>query len=212
MSAKEDIRIPLEPDYYYHIYNQGNYLGNVFLKEDNYTYFLRKLASYMSGYFKFYAYCLLPNHFHLLIKVKPAKQILKQTKLDYPNKKIPLNKELTPSIFAQKMASERLRHFFISYSKSINKQENRRGSLFVKIFRRKKVYSDSYLKELIWYIHNNPVKHNICKDYKDYQWSSYKSFLSNKNSLLRREEVLDWFENRKNFIAYHELRSKNEAF
>ncbi len=223
MSTRSDITIPLSPDYYYHIFNRGNNKRNIFLSEANYSYFLSQLKKYMGGYFHFYVFALLPNHFHLLIRVKDRKTIIKSAMKDFPNGIRKIKKEEfanklheysrnNKTEFLEMIVSEKFRRFFLSYAKSINKENNFTGSLFQKYFRRKRITTEEYLKELVWYIHNNPEKHNICKSYKKYQWSSYQSFLSGKDSLLMRQEVFDWFENRENFIAYHELRSKNEAF
>jgi len=210
MSASEDITIPLEPDCYYHIYNRGNNSEVIFYTEENYKYFLKKFDSYMSGYFNVFCYCLLPNHFHFLIKVKSLNEILSQIKIDFlkdlapervdlENLKVFLNLK-NPEYYI----SEKFRRFFLSYAKSINKQQERKGSLFQKYFRRKKINSDEYFRGLVWYIHNNPVNHKIYSDYKTYKWSSYHRILQNNHSKLIKSEVIEWFENRDNYILFHE--------
>ncbi|MEQ9287530.1 MAG: hypothetical protein RIG77_11505 [Cyclobacteriaceae bacterium] len=62
--------IPFEANNYYHIYNRGNNGGNIFFKEENYAYFLKQYDAYLSGFLETYAFSLLPNHFHFLIRVK----------------------------------------------------------------------------------------------------------------------------------------------
>lgn len=200
MSAKNDISIPLEPDCYFHIYNRGNNTNNIFYNEDNYKYFLKKLDFYMSGYFHFFCYCLIPNHFHLLIRVKSESELLLQIKSDFPNLKDLENLKL------ENLISEKFRRFFLSYSKSINKQQDRTGSLFQKYFRRKKINTDDYFRGLVWYIHNNPVKHDVCEDYKTYQWSSYQRILIDKPSKLNKKEVFEWFGSIDNYITFHESK------
>jgi hypothetical protein len=69
MPAK-DYYPTLEPNNFYHIYNRGVNGTQLFYKKDNYYYFLEKYAQYLSAYLDTYAYCLLGNHFHLLVKVK----------------------------------------------------------------------------------------------------------------------------------------------
>jgi putative transposase len=167
MSTYADLTIPLEPDFYYHIYNRGNNSQKTFFIPDNYVYFLKKLNEYMSGYFFFYCYCLLPNHFHLLIRVKDKKTVFKSAHNDFSSLKDFNNKK--PEYFV----SERLRRFFLSYSKSLNKQQNRYGSLFQKNFRRRKINSEEYFRELVRYIHLNPISHNISDNFNNYPWSSY---------------------------------------
>ena len=66
---------PLQPGTFYHVYNRGNNGENIFYKKENYPYFLRKLDQYLSPYLDVFAYCLLPNHFHFLIKTKEVRFI-----------------------------------------------------------------------------------------------------------------------------------------
>ena len=92
---------------------------------------------------------------------------------------------------------------FNSYAQSINKANNRTGSLFEERFRRILVDSDAYFTELIYYIHHNPQKHGFVKDFRAYPQSSYHSHLSKAMTRLRREEVWDWFGNKDEFEKFH---------
>lgn len=74
---------PLFPEAYYHIYNHANSEHNLFFQVENYRHFLKKLNHYLNGYVEFHAYCLMPNHFHLLVWVNPAMQILEVAKQDF---------------------------------------------------------------------------------------------------------------------------------
>jgi len=223
MSAKDDITIPLEPNCYFSIFNEGNNSENLFYNSENYRYFLIKLDIYMSEYFYFYSYCLLPNHFHLLIKVKSGKEILQQALIDFPtgvrsikgfqeedvityikNPDLLNLKDLANLSLPQKLTSEKFRRFFLSYAKSINKQQKRKGSLFRKYFRRKKISSIENIKLTIWDIHRNPIKHNIYKDYKTYKWSSFNKILQNEQSKLEKNEVIMWYNNKENYLKFHE--------
>ena len=66
----------LYPGEYFHIFNRGNNRENVFYKPENSAYFLKKHTKYLLPILDTYAYCLLPNHFHLLVRVKNVEQIL----------------------------------------------------------------------------------------------------------------------------------------
>ena len=68
---------PLQPDSFYHIYNRGINGENIFKQERNYSYFLKKYALYIEPVAETYAYCLLKNHFHLLIRTRSEEEILK---------------------------------------------------------------------------------------------------------------------------------------
>jgi len=67
--------IPLQPGQYYHLYNRGNNRENIFREERNYTYFLRLYAKHIEPVAETYAYCLLRNHFHVLVKIRDAEHL-----------------------------------------------------------------------------------------------------------------------------------------
>lgn len=174
---------PLIQGNYYHIYNRANSRERLFHFDDNYFYFLHKYASYLANYVDTFAYCLLPNHFHLFVR-------LKQT-ISSPDES-PIT------------ASNQFRKFFITYSQAINKQQNRTGSLFQKPFRRVPVENETHFHALIFYIHANCQKHNPAVDFRHYPFSSYQTYLSDKPTLLKRDEILDMFDGREAFIRFHE--------
>ncbi|NHE57172.1 transposase [Cyclobacterium plantarum] len=151
----------------YHLYNKA--IGNekLFPREENYAYFLEKYHHYLNDKLETLAFCLIPNHFHFLVKAK----------------------ENTTNGLIVKAFSD----FLNSYSKSINKALGRNGALFQRKFKRKQIDSDDYLTGIVIYIHQNPVKHKLTKDPLDWKYSSYKSYLSKSQSKLNRELVLDWF-------------------
>ncbi len=130
---------PLELGKFYHVFNRGNNKEKIFFKEENYRYFLKTFDQCLSSHVETYAYCLMPNHFHFLIR------ILETPKTD----------EESP-LLAASTVSEQFRKFFIKYSQAINIQEGRSGSLFQKPFKRKEISSNDYLTRVIFYIHANP--------------------------------------------------------
>jgi hypothetical protein len=99
---------------------------------------------------------------------------------------------------------------FQSYALSINKQENRSGSLFTKYFRRILIEDDEYLKYLVFYIHFNSEKHQICDNFRRYRYSSYQSFFSKSISKLNRDEVLDWFGGIEGFKDFHNYNNEEK--
>ncbi len=179
------------PGQYYHVYNRGINRQLIFFDEENYNYFLQQFTKYVSPFVDVYAYCLMPNHFHFFIRVK---EIQTETK---PNK-------LT-------IVEKGFKDFFISYAKSINKRYNRTGALFQYKFKRKEIEDMSYYTWLAYYIHSNPIKAGLVKEFGDWKYSSYSSLISNKPTILLREELLRWFGNREEFILFHELNLKSMA-
>lgn len=174
-------KIDFEEGKIYHIYNRGNAGSLIFFKPKNYKYFLDLLDKYLSENLVVLTYCLLPNHFHLLIKVKCN-----------------INKSDT-----SKLISERFRRLFISYSQAINKQEKRYGSLFQKHFKRIEINKEDYLSRIILYIHLNPFKHGIASDYESYKYSAYQSLISDKPTKLMRDYVINWFGDKETFMNFH---------
>jgi putative transposase len=146
-------RLTLRPDCFYHIFNQGNNGQKIFYKEENFYFFLKKFAYYLTNYLDLYAYCLMTNHFHMLIKLKSTEQIIFSAKQDFEKfpKDLPDLKNLA-DLDLGKFVSKRFNYFFLSYSKSINKQENLSGNLFHKPFRRKFINNSRYLRYVITYI------------------------------------------------------------
>ncbi|MDR1746304.1 MAG: hypothetical protein LBR49_03425, partial [Tannerella sp.] len=114
-------------------------------------------------------------------------------------------RSLRPNRFEayQHFISNQFRLFFMSYSKSINKQTGRKGSLFRDNFKRKQITSLQYLQQAVVYIHRNPVHHGFDIDFRDYRWSSYDRVLEDKITKLKKREVLEWFGDKENYRYVH---------
>lgn len=188
----------LLPSLYYHIYNRGNNGENIFYETKNYTYFLQKWAKHIEPIAETYAYCLLKNHFHFLIKIRDKETLMKHIYANYPIEKA---KKIENDL--SRYLSYQFAHCFNGYAQAMNKGYKRTGCFFEERFERKVVDSELYFTNLIQYIHKNPEKHKFVTDYKDYPYSSYGSFLSIKPTLLQRETVLSWFGNTDQFQKFH---------
>jgi REP element-mobilizing transposase RayT len=176
--------IHLELGNYYHIYNRGTNKGNIFFEERNYEYFLKLYIQYIFPITNTYAYCLMKNHFHLLVRIKPIDE-LADPQLDNP--------------------TQQFSNFFNSYAKSINSTYHRTGGLFEHRFGRILVDSESYFTYLITYIHRNPQKHGFVKDFRTYPHSSYHAIKLNKNSRLETSKVMNWFGDLDSFNYIHQF-------
>jgi len=191
----------LEPNTFYHIFNRGNNRENLFLKPENYAYFIQKYGKYMFPVVDTYAYVLMPNHFHLMVRVR-GREEMESFFREHGNPDFPSLKDLE-SLSPHQIVSELFRRFFMSYAKAINKQEDRVGSLFQKNFKRLVVDSQAYQTNLIQYIHANPQLHGIWDDYKEWPYSSFASLLSDGTTKLQRTEVLGWFGGKDEMMAAH---------
>jgi len=184
--------IPIEEGKFYHIYNRGINGCTIFNEKENYIYFLKLYEKYIEPVAETYAWCLMKNHFHLLVYIKFESDI-KTSDLLYNTVEVP--KKIN--------ASSQFSHLFNSYSQAFNKKYKRTGSLFEANFERKPVENKIYFRDLIFYIHNNPVHHQITERLQDYSWSSYGSVISIKPTKLQRENIIGHFDTAQNFIDYH---------
>jgi REP element-mobilizing transposase RayT len=193
--------IPLLPGHCYHIYNRGNPPENLFRDEENYGYFLARYSYYLSAYVDTLAFCMLKNHFHLLIRVKTLEENLRGLRNLVGSKQ---------GEFKPPNISRQFSHFFNSYSKSINKRYDRTGHLFEERFRRKHIDSQEYLLNTIYYIHFNPQKHGFTDDYRGYPHSSYHRYLDKKSSLIQTKMALEWFQGIGGFVDFHNRTLQND--
>lgn len=186
------------PDTFYHVYNRGINGETLFKEERNYDYFLQRYGTFIPPVANTFAYCLLGNHFHLLIRTKTEKEISEWAKReDREQSKNLADKDASWHI------SKQFATLFKSYALAINKGYNRTGGLFEEPFRRLEVTSEHHFSQLVYYIHVNPQKHGFCSDFRDYPHSSYGSHLSQVSTKLKREEVLEWFGGVNQFREFH---------
>jgi putative transposase len=146
---------------YYHIYNRGNNYQSIFFEEKNYLFFLRQLRKYLvNNILEVIAYCLMPNHYHLLAYLK--------------------NDNLSAA----------MQPFALSYTKAINETYKRVGSLFQGRFQAIYVDNDDYLLHLSRYIHLNPVSAGLVEKAEDWEYSSYLEYIGWRNGTLPQMDVV----------------------
>lgn len=175
---------PIEPGYTYHIFNRGNNKQDVFFEERNYKFFMRKMSYYLPVIGNVYAFCLMRNHYHIVIKIKE--------KEDLPEKY-----RINPwQVFS---------NLLNSYVKLVNLTTNRSGSLFEKNYERKRITTEAYLKEVILYVHLNPVKHQELNNCSDYPYSSAIHYRSDDSLWVNTGFVIDLFGGKENFWHMHEI-------
>ncbi|HNX55347.1 MAG TPA: hypothetical protein PLG33_00785 [Prolixibacteraceae bacterium] len=123
---------PLNYGNFYHIYNRGIDSCNLFTEPDNYEYFLSLYDKYISPVADTYAWVLMPNHFHFLVRLKEEKEIVASLHLTgFQNL----------SGVEVKQPHQHFSNLFNAYTKAFNKHTGRHGSLFERPFKRKLIDS-----------------------------------------------------------------------
>ena len=192
---------PLEYDRYFHIYNRGINGTTLFINNENCEFFLEKYKYYIEPVAETFAWALMSNHFHLLVKIRPEDEIQYIVPKENDTRNFPERKKYNPT--------RQFAHLFDSYAKSFNVENERTGGLFETPFRRIIIENDSYLKYVVYYIHYNPVKHGLVNTLADYQWTSYRTFVSDKPTNLKRGNVFEWFGSKEEFIKFHNYHKEN---
>ena len=141
----------------YHIYNRGNNRGLIFYEVGNYDYFMKLYRKYMSNLADLYAYCLLPNHFHFLLRIHGKEE---HTKI------------------GEEIVSRKFGTFLGSYVKAINTRYKRTGSLFGGRYQKKEIKSENQFISTLVYIHQNPQKHGYVERFQSWPYSSYQNFIN----------------------------------
>ncbi|MFH0804077.1 MAG: transposase [Candidatus Zambryskibacteria bacterium] len=178
------------PDSYYHVFNRGNAKMDIFLDQEDYKFFLWRLKENLfpskaeknrrapsanlpkeryvrkllpPNSFSLVCYCLMPNHFHLLIR---------------QNSKIKI--------------SELMLRVCGSYAKYFNKKYDRVGSLFQDQFKATLINKNNYLLWLSTYIHKNPQKGGLVNKLEDWKWSSYLDYIDqSREDFCDKKIILD---------------------
>jgi putative transposase len=190
-----------EPDEYFHIYNKTVSGIKLFRDDIDSQTFLKRFESYLGGCLDVYAFVLMPNHFHFLVKVKSYENLVIYAKSQVTSKS---KKLIENNIDINVFIIDQFKRWLSSYTITYKNKYNHSGSVFMKRFKR--IKSNSLEKNIYWltYIHHNPIHHNYCTEYNQWKYSSFTSYLSEKFTRVKREEVLDsWFSSLFDFLQYH---------
>lgn len=146
---------------FYHVFNRGINKQAIFLSDDDYHFFLRKLYSLKTKYdHSIYAFCLMPNHFHISIQTR----------------KIPISKVMSS--------------LTTSYSMYFNRKYQHFGSVFQNRFKSILIENDSYFLKLSQYIYLNPVKARLVLDPIDYPFSSIREALGKESLRFLDKDII----------------------
>lgn len=164
----------------YHIIIRGINKQDIFLDNQDLRKFRKETKRVKEKYqFEIYAYAFMSNHVHLIIKDENENLEL-------------IMKSLT-----------------VSYSNYFNKKYERIGHLFENRFKSHSIEDESYLKNVVRYIHKNPENAGL----KPYIWTSYYEYITNNSKLISTNQVMNLFANNiDNFKAYHNIYEKYQDY
>ena len=169
----------LHPFEYYHIYNRSNNSEVAFKSRENFSLFLKKYKRYFESDLDTIAYCLMPTHFHFLVFVKTE----------------------TPE-----RVNKNIGVLLSSYTRAMNLNYGRHGSLFQHHTKAKPVSDEDYLVTLMTYIHQNPIRRKLAKRLEDWEFSSYLDLIAARNDPQRppvnNEFIKNYFESSEEFERF----------
>lgn len=203
---------PLSPATTYHIYNHANGFENVFKEAENYRFFMEKYKLHISPIAETYAYCLMPNHFHLAVRIRKREVIeslihnKNNTLAATANTSKVLNfgsVHIAGDSEIEKFLSKQFANLFSSYTQSFNKVYNRMGSLFIKNFKREPVFDKTHFLQTVVYIHRNPIHHGFCRSFEEWPYCSYNRILYDVDSIVEKEKLLKMVGGINSFIELH---------
>lgn len=187
-------KVPFVNGEYYHLFNRGVAKMSIFNSTLDYKHFLNTVLYYQidgpKPRFSFFriqptplnkdkrivkiiSYCLMPNHFHFLVRQEKENGITE---------------------FVSKISN--------SYTKYFNTKNKRVGPLFQGEFKSVHVDSNEQLLHLSRYIHLNPLIGYVTKELKSYKWSSYCEYLGLVEGICFRDEVLGQFKSSKDYEKF----------
>jgi REP element-mobilizing transposase RayT len=145
-------KVVLRAGHYYHLYNRGVNRQPIYFLEEDRAFFIKRLRHYCRPELvDVAAYCLMPTHYHLLVYLKT-------------------------DVFSRRV----MQPFGVSYTKAINRQQDRVGPLFQGPFKAKLVDQEAYLIHLSRYIHLNPVSAGLVRSPADWSYSSYRDYIGQR--------------------------------
>jgi putative transposase len=167
----------------YHLYNRGVNRRPIFFCDENWGYFIKRIRHYFKpAGADILAYCLMPNHYHLLVHLK-----------------------------ADDLSQRVMQPLSVSYTKAINKQQARVGPLFQGPFQAIAVDQDPYLLHLSRYIHWNPVAAGLVERPEAWVFSSYRDYIGLREGTLPVTDlVLSQFPSRQAYQAFVESYSEED--
>jgi 16S rRNA (cytidine1402-2'-O)-methyltransferase len=165
---------------YYHIYNRGAHKAPIFFSSENYRYLLGLIRKHAPHHrIRVVAYCLLPNHYHLVLKQEARGSI-----------------------------SKFLQTVFNAYVQAVNLQRKHSGTLFEAKSKAKHIHADEYALQLIRYIHMNPVEAHLADKPEAWEFSDFSAWCGLQDSTITDLTLRDaFFKHAEEYRAFVQARA-----
>lgn len=160
-----------QPNSFYHVFNRGNNKQSIFPRIENYDFFLKKIRKEIFSCCNIVAYCLMPNHYHLLLHTA-----------EEDHRMLPGGR--------MQILERKLGTLQSSYTRAINNQEKRTGSLFQQKFKLVEL-GEAHSIVCFHYIHQNPIKAGLCGNFSDWKFSSYNEYCNGDSGLCNKKIAYD---------------------
>ena len=183
--ATQTLLMNFHPGNLYHIYNQGNNQQNIFLGREDYLCFLKEIRKLILPNCEIVTYCLMPNHFHLMV---------------YTDERL-VEKIKQGGLMIDKLTNG-IRKLLSGYARIYNKKYNRSGSLFRQKTKCKLLTDESvvinhslsvidYCSNCFHYIHQNPWRAKLVARMEDWEYSSFKDYAGLRNGSLCNKQLAE---------------------
>lgn len=171
------------PGCVYHLYNRGNNKQTIFFISENYQFFLQKIKTQLSPVCEILCWCLMPNHFHLMIYATESSCVERNSFGGNPMQEL----------------AYRIGIMLSSYSQAINKQNHTIGSLFQQKTKAKCIgcpedqsgNRKQYIVTCMKYIHQNPKKANLVQKLEDWDYSSFRGYVGMDIKLPCNQKLME---------------------
>ncbi|MEI8084722.1 MAG: hypothetical protein WCG93_00770 [Paludibacter sp.] len=169
----------------YHVYNRSN--GLLFHNRENYIFFLKKIRIHILPFADILSYCLMPNHFHLILTAKAEGVVFLE------NERLKDLQQLSRGIGT----------VLSSYTQAVNKQQGNKGCLFAHKTKAKILNDakDDYALNCYMYVHQNPYLAKLVDKIEDWEFSSFLDYIGRRNgTLVNKQMGIDIFQVPKNQV------------
>ncbi len=186
----------------YHIYNKSVTGETMFRDDNDYNRFIAKYQRYFGAFFDTYAYALMPNHFHFLVKVR---QLNAKTQLMIAKEGTKMAQLVISNHRAiHHFLIDQLRRWLSGHSLYFNRKYQRTGPLLMNKVKRVGCSSSEKVKDLICYIHHNAMHHGLRQDFGQWDYDSFNLYRDDQEGgVIARKEVIEWIGDYENFIKMH---------